>query len=75
MVPEFSAIESVLDEVRPALRRDGGDIEVVAFADGVVRVRLLGACGSCGLSKITLKFGVEKALVGLVPGVIKVEAV
>ena len=59
-----------LKQVRPALQRDGGDIELVSVEeDGIVKVRLKGACGSCPMSTMTLKMGVEKYLKEHVPGV------
>ena len=66
-------IEQVLNQVRPALRMDGGDIQLVDFdeATGVVRVRLEGACRGCPMSKVTLKMGVEMALMDAFPDVVK----
>ncbi|MEI6510768.1 MAG: NifU family protein [Candidatus Uhrbacteria bacterium] len=66
-------IEQVLNQVRPALRMDGGDIQLVSFdeATGVVRVRLEGACRGCPMSKITLKMGIEMALTDAFPDVVK----
>jgi Fe-S cluster biogenesis protein NfuA len=59
-----------LKKVRPTLQRDGGDVELVSVEDtGVVKVRLKGACGSCPMSAMTLKMGVEKLLKEEVPGV------
>jgi Fe-S cluster biogenesis protein NfuA len=59
-----------LKKVRPALQRDGGDIELVSVEEnGVVKVRLKGACGSCPMSTMTLKMGVEKMLKQEVPDV------
>lgn len=56
-------VEEALKQVRPALQRDGGDIELVSVEDnGTVKVRLKGACGSCPMSTMTLKMGVEKHL-------------
>jgi Fe-S cluster biogenesis protein NfuA len=56
-------VEEALKQVRPALQRDGGDIELVSVEEtGVVKVRLKGACGSCPMSTMTLKMGVEKYL-------------
>jgi Fe-S cluster biogenesis protein NfuA len=56
-------VEEALKQVRPALQRDGGDIELVSVDEtGVVKVRLKGACGSCPMSTMTLKNGVEKYL-------------
>jgi len=68
-------IEKALEKIRPALQRDGGDIELVDVKDdGVVQVRLTGACGGCPMSQMTLKMGVEKALKEEVPGVTRVDS-
>jgi Fe-S cluster biogenesis protein NfuA len=69
-------IEQALDKIRPALQRDGGDIELVDVEeDGVVKVRLTGACGGCPMSQMTLKQGVERIVKQLVPEVKTVESV
>lgn len=69
-------IEKALVEVRKMLAADGGDIELVDVgADGVVKVRLKGACGCCPMSQMTLKMGVEKFLKKAVPQVKEVVAV
>jgi Fe-S cluster biogenesis protein NfuA len=69
-------IESALDQIRPALKADGGNVELVEVsADGVVKVKLTGACGHCPMSAQTLKFGVERTLKEKVPGVTAVVAV
>ena len=70
-------VEKVLDEVRPALQADGGDIELVDVNEetGVVEVKLVGACAGCPMSQLTLQMGVERILKGKVPGVTKVENV
>ncbi|MBG9718466.1 NifU family protein [Bacillus mycoides] len=65
----------VLDKLRPFLLRDGGDVELVEIEEGIVKLRLMGACGSCPSSTITLKAGIERALLEEVPGVIEVEQV
>jgi len=62
-------VQAVITKLRPMLQRDGGDIELVDVTDGVVKVRLTGACGSCPMSTMTLKMGVENALKKEVPGV------
>ncbi len=69
-------IEEVLDVIRPALRQDGGDVELIDFdeEDGVVQLRLMGACGTCPISIMTLKQGIERRLVSAVPGVKAVQA-
>ncbi|PLR79345.1 hypothetical protein CU633_01040 [Bacillus sp. V3-13] len=68
-------VQEVLDKLRPFLLRDGGDCELVDVEDGIVKLRLLGACGSCPSSTITLKAGIERALLEEVPGVLEVEQV
>lgn len=68
-------VQEVLDKLRPFLLRDGGDCELVDVEDGVVKLRLLGACGSCPSSTITLKAGIERALLEEVPGILEVEQV
>ena len=67
-------VEEVLDEIRPALQADGGDIQLVDVTDGVVKVVLTGACGSCPMSQMTLKNGVEKTLKEKIPGIKEVIA-
>ena len=68
-------VQDVLDKLRPFLLRDGGDCELVDVEDGIVKLRLLGACGSCPSSTITLKAGIERALLEEVPGILEVEQV
>jgi Fe-S cluster biogenesis protein NfuA len=68
-------VEKALEKIRPALQADGGNIELVDVVDGVVKVRLTGACGSCPMSQMTLKMGVERALKQQVPEVKSVENV
>lgn len=68
-------VERSLDTVRPALRADGGDVELVDVDDGVVSVRLTGACGGCPMATMTLKMGIERTLRQQIPEVKRVEAV
>jgi len=68
-------VEEVLESVRPMLIKDGGNVELVDIEDGVVKVRLMGACVSCSSSTMTLKMGIEKALKKAIPMVRCVEAV
>jgi Fe-S cluster biogenesis protein NfuA len=69
-------VEAALESIRPALQADGGDAELVDVTeDGVVRLRLVGACAGCPMSTVTLAFGIERELKELVPGVKKVIAV
>jgi len=68
-------VEEVLNQIRPNLQADGGDVELVDVVDGVVKVRLKGACAGCPMSQMTLAFGIEKVLKERIPEVTKVEAV
>lgn len=67
-------VEAALNDIRPALQADGGDVELIDVEDGTVTVRLTGACGSCPMAAMTLRFGVEKLLKERVAGVTKVVA-
>jgi len=64
-------IEDVLEKIRPALRSDGGDVEFIDYDedDGIVQLRLMGACGSCPVSMLTLKQGIERRIMMAVPEV------
>ena len=66
-------IKNVIHKLRPYLQRDGGDIEYVEFKDGIVYVRMLGACAGCTMIDDTLKDGVEQILMEEVPGVLEVQ--
>jgi Fe-S cluster biogenesis protein NfuA len=69
-------IEDVLNKIKPSLQADGGDVELIEVGeDGVVKVRLMGACGSCPMSQMTLKMGIEKILKKEIPEVVEVIAV
>ncbi|MBU4294188.1 MAG: NifU family protein [Actinobacteria bacterium] len=68
-------IEKVLETIRPALRADGGDIQLISVEDGIVKVRLTGACSGCQMAQMTMTQGVEQAIKEVVPEVIKVIAV
>jgi len=70
-----SRVTAVLDEIRPFLQRDGGDLEFIAMQDKVVQVRLRGACAGCPGAQMTLKMGVERLLKEKCPEVQSVEAV
>jgi Fe-S cluster biogenesis protein NfuA len=69
------AVEKALAKIRPMLQRDGGDVELVEVDQGVVKVRLTGACKGCPMSQMTLKNGIERLLKQEVPGLTTVEAV
>ena len=69
-------IQAALDLVRPQLQADGGDAEIVEITeDGIVKLRLKGACGGCPMSQMTLKMGIERILKEKVPAVKSVESV
>ncbi len=68
-------IEKALNSIRPVLQADGGDIQLVSVEEGVVKVRLTGACGGCPMSQMTMTQGVEQAIKKAVPEVKKVVAV
>jgi Fe-S cluster biogenesis protein NfuA len=70
------AVEAALDEIRPAIQLDGGDVELVEITDdGVVRLTMVGACGGCPMAMLTLRAGIERLLFDRVPGIAGVEAV
>ncbi|MFM7791293.1 MAG: NifU family protein, partial [Microcystis panniformis] len=66
-------VEQVLDEMRPYLMADGGNVELVEIDGPVVKVRLQGACGSCPSSTMTLKMGIERRLREMIPEIAEVE--
>jgi Fe-S cluster biogenesis protein NfuA len=68
-------VETALAQIRPALQADGGDVELVDVTDGVVKVRLKGACSGCPMSTMTLKMGIEKILKQQIPEVKEVVSV
>ncbi len=68
-------VEKALDKIRPALMADGGGVELVEVEDGVVKVKLTGACGGCPMSQMTLKMGIERSLKSEIPEIKEVVAV
>ncbi len=69
-------VQQALEKIRPALQRDGGDVELVdVTSEGVVKVKLKGACGGCPMSQMTLKMGIEKVVKQAVPEIKSVESV
>jgi Fe-S cluster biogenesis protein NfuA len=70
-------VEKALDRIRPALQNDGGNVELVDVdeAKGIVKVKLVGACGSCPMSQMTLRMGVERVLREDIPEITEVVAV
>ncbi|NJN31369.1 MAG: NifU family protein [Synechococcales cyanobacterium RM1_1_8] len=68
-------VETVLDELRPYLMADGGNVELVEIDGPIVKVRLQGACGSCPSSAMTLKMGIERKLRQMIPEIAEIEQV
>jgi Fe-S cluster biogenesis protein NfuA len=68
-------VELALSRIRPNLQADGGDVELVGISDGVVKVKLTGACGGCPMARVTLKNAIERTIRAEVPEVKRVEAV
>ncbi|KAA9008614.1 NifU family protein [Paenibacillus spiritus] len=68
-ISKYDEVLEVLDKLRPFLQRDGGDVELIDVEDGIVKLKLMGACGSCPSSTITLKAGIERALMEEVEGI------
>ena len=68
-------VQAALEQVRPALLADGGDVQLIDVKDGVVTLRLTGACGGCPMASMTLKDGIERVLKEQVPEIKEVLAV
>ena len=68
-------VESVLDSLRPFLRSDGGDVELVGIKDNQVSIKLLGACSSCEMSHFTMKAGIEEGIKKSIPEIQSVIAI
>jgi Fe-S cluster biogenesis protein NfuA len=68
-------VQAVIDKIRPSLQADGGDVELVSVENGVVKVRLQGACKGCPMSQMTLRNGIERFLKNEIPEVVRVEGV
>ena len=71
---DIELLESTLDYIRPAIQMDGGDLVLLGVEEGVVNLQMVGACGGCPLSMMTLKAGIERILKDRVPGVESVAA-
>lgn len=71
---DLTKLQETLDYIRPAIQMDGGDIVLLGAEDGVVNLQMVGACGGCPMSMMTLKAGIERILVDRVPGVVEVTA-
>jgi Fe-S cluster biogenesis protein NfuA len=68
-------VEAALSRIKPVLQADGGDVELVEVSDGVVKVRLTGACAGCPMSTMTLRMGIERVLKEQIPDIKEVVAV
>ncbi|HAS41106.1 hypothetical protein BKI52_41455 [marine bacterium AO1-C] len=68
-------VDSALDTIRPYLKTDGGDVKVLEVTDGVVKLELMGSCGSCPMSAMTLKAGIEESIRKAVPEITEVQAI
>ena len=68
-------VEAALDTIRPAIAMDGGNVELLDIEAGVVTLRMMGACGGCPMSTMTLKRGIEQRLREMVPGIERVDAI
>lgn len=69
-------VQAVLDQIRPSLKADGGDVELVEVTpENIVKVRLQGSCKGCPMSQMTLKMGIERLLKKHIPEIVSVEAV
>jgi len=75
MSDTLKKVEDALETIRPALQADGGDIELVGVDEGIVTVRLMGACSGCPMAQMTLKQGVEARIRQLVPEIERVDSV
>jgi len=67
-------VAKALEELRPRLQADGGDVELLGVDNGIVKVRLKGACAECPMATITIKMGVEQHLKKKIPEIVRVEA-
>lgn len=68
-------VAAAINKIRPMLQRDGGDVELVDYEEGIVKVRLQGACAGCPMSQMTIKNGIERLLKEEIPEVKSVESV
>ncbi|MBK5269248.1 MAG: NifU family protein [Acidimicrobiia bacterium] len=71
---DIELLSETLEYIRPALQADGGDLVLLGVEEGVVNLQMVGACGGCPMSMMTLKAGIERILQDRVPGVVSVEA-
>lgn len=72
---QVEQIIEVLDIIRPYLKNDGGDVEFIDVEDGIVKIKMLGACAGCSMDDVTIYQGIEQSLIEEVPGIIGVEVI
>ena len=72
---QIDAIKEIIESIRPYLNAEGGDIEFASFEDGIVYIKVLGACADCGMIDMDISEGIESLIVEQVPGVIGVKQV
>ena len=73
---DYNIVKQTLESIRPFLKEDNGDIELINITeDGIVEVKLLGACANCPMSTMTLRAGVERALLKVIPQIKRVESI
>lgn len=75
MITAEDKVNNALESIRPFLKADGGDVQLVNIQDGIVRIKLMGACQTCDISHITMKAGVEESIKRAIPEVKEVIAV
>jgi len=71
----YDKVENIIDTIRPALIADGGNVELIEIEEGIVKVKLQGACGSCPMAQMTLKMGIEREIKKHVPEIKEVISV
>ena len=71
----FEKVEAVLEEIRPQLQADGGDVKLIAVVDNVVKVKLKGACAGCAMAPVTLKMGIERLIKQRLPEIVRVDSI
>ena len=71
---DLAVLQETLEYIRPAIQMDGGDLVLLGVDDGTVNLQMVGACGGCPMSMMTLKAGIERILMDRVPGVVAVNA-
>jgi Fe-S cluster biogenesis protein NfuA len=71
----ITKIEAALDSIRPYLEADGGNVKILSVTDSIVTLELMGSCGSCPMSAMTLKAGIEQAIKSAVPSIQQVHAI